>query len=548
MSILSLPNEISDIYKNNPKLAPIIIILLILVSVILYSHQKNIQNTIRKLLKPIIFVLIVGLIIFSIPVVLDITKQYPESQSFRIVISPFQIVESSSKQNDFDFGTPESIKNEIEKKQKNIEVIILPEDDAVINLEKAKSISEKYNAHIVLFGKTKDAYLGEKKSVDCSVYISEKIKNRDTIQYRDNLQSSIAGLFDYRIQSSQDVSNFEGQINDVVNLILGLENYFSNNYSGSLIYLTNVSQKSLNSDTYVYIGNAQQSLNLINDSFESINKSLKLDPNNFYAWGALGLLDQKIGKYNESLSSLNKSIMLNPDNPQVWLDGGVSFQSLGNYDSALKYYSEPLKKYPNYYPSLVNVGQIEILKGNLTEAEIYTNRAIEVDPTYEHAWVNKGEIYRLKGDFNTSLVYIDKALSINQNDPEAWVLRGQLLDKLERPDEAIKSYDKAIEINPNFEIAWYKKGISYFYIQKYNEAITSFKKVIEINPANYNAQIYLGQTFGELMEWDMAKQAFIRAMEIDPSKEIAQKNLDTLLLRQKYSYNSSQSVIPTVVR
>jgi Tfp pilus assembly protein PilF len=78
--------------------------------------------------------------------------------------------------------------------------------------------------------------------------------------------------------------------------------------------------------------------------------------------------------------------------------------------------------------------------------------------------------------------------------------------------------------------------------------ISSFKKVIEINPANYNAQIYLGQTFGELMEWDMAKQAFIRAMEIDPSNEIAQKNLDTLSLRQKYSYNSSQSVIPTVVR
>ena len=503
--------------------------------------EKKIDSLFRKHYKIVYILFLFVFIIAIVYVILSFTGQLPESDSFRIVISPFQKISSSKTLDEYDIVTPEYIKKAIETKTKNIEVKILQPNEAVTNLETAEAISKKYNAHIVLYGKMKSGYLEEKKSIECSVYPSIKLKNRDTILLKNNTQSAIAGLSDFGFQNLSDISNFEGKVDDVVNLILGLETFFSKDYSSAHIYLSNVSKQSLNSDTYLYLADAQFQLNKINESIDSFKNSLKLNPNNSIALWDLGILYHVNKNFNESIECIDKYIVIIPDDPLGWIVNGQNYQNLGDYDNALRNYVKPLEKNASYFPSLIGACQLNILKGNLSEAEKFINQASEVNPNHEDVWALKAEISLRKQNYISSLIFVEQALLINQNNSESWALKGRILSDEGFHNEAIKYYDIATEIRPNFEDAWLNKGLSYAKMGKYVDAINCYKKVIDLNPKNFDAEISLGQAYSRLGEWEKAKSAFDRAIQIDPSQDIIyEENLESLSSLKKYFEDSGQ--------
>jgi len=497
LEMFDILTNILEIKDQLGKFAIPVILIIIFISVNWFFHKDIIIASLKKYSIIINFALIGGIIVSSLFAfgLIDFTKKNQDDGSFFIVISPFQKFGSSENLKEYDFGTSQSIKKELESVE-SVKVELLNKDEVINDFEQARIVAKQKDAHIVLFGESIDAYLGTDKEFECSVYISDRIKNKDTFTSSNINRESIINSDFIPIHKTSDIPSFKGQIKDIVNLILGLEKYFSNDYRDALVYFTNVSNKSINSDIYVYIGYSQLNLNLINESLESYNKSLSLNPNNEYALNDIGVVYQKQGKYNESLVFFNKSIDLNSKYPASWSNKGISFFNLGNYEESEKCY----------------------------------DKALEIDPNSVLGLVNKGTLYNKRGDYNSTLKFYDKALSIDQNYPIIWTIRGGILEELGRRDEALESFDKAITLDSNFDLAWYGKGIFYFHSTKYDDAINCFKKAIEINPSYYNAQVYLGISYGQKMEYDLAEQAFIKAIEIDPEQTMAQKNLKTLFL------------------
>jgi tetratricopeptide (TPR) repeat protein len=491
--MFEIVNNITEIWDRFGKFALPICFLIILISFNWYIHKDTIVESLQKWSLVINIALIIAVIITSLFSygLIDFTKKNLDDSSFLIVISPFQSFGSSENLKEYDFGTSQSIKRDLEGFA-NVSVEILDKNDAINNFEQAKIIANQKNAHIVLFGESIDAYLGSDREFDCSVYISDRIKNKNTFTSSNINRQSVINSDFVPIHKTNDISSFKGQIKDVVNLIFGLEKYFSNDYSGALIYFTNVSEKSINSDVYVYIGYSQLNLNLVNESLESYNKSLSLNPNNEYALNDLGIIYQNQGKYNESISLFDKSISINSKYPASWSNKGVSLFKMGNYN----------------------------------ESEKCFDKALEIDPNSLLGLINKGTLTKNRGDYNSTLKLYDKALSINPNYPIVWVIRGGILnEQLNRKEEALVSFDKAIALDPNLDLAWYGKGIAYYNFANYDEAINCFKKAIEINPSYYEAQNYLGMSYGQKKEYSLAEQTFIKAIEIDPNQTIAQNNL-----------------------
>jgi len=494
--MFDLVNDVTSVLDRFGKFALPICFLIILISFNWYFHKDEILDAAQKW-SLVINIALIGAIIISLLFsygFIDFTKKKTDESSFFIVISPFQSYGSSEDLKDYDFGTSQSIKRDLENFT-NVSVELLNKNEAIDNFEQAKKVADQKNAHIVLFGESIDAYLGSEREFACSVYISDKIKNKNTFTSSSINRQSVINSDFVPIHKTNDILNFKGQIKDVVNLIFGLEKYFSNDYSGALIYFTNVSEKSINSDIYVYIGYSQLNLNLVNESLESYNKSLALNPNNEYAINDLGIISQKQGKYNESISLFDRAISINPRDPAFWSNKGVSLFKLGNFDEAEKNY----------------------------------DKALEINPNSLLGLINKGTLTKNRGDFNSTLKLYDKALSINPNYPIVWVIRGGILDeKLNRKEEAFASFDKAISLDPNLDLAWYGKGITYFNSGKYDDAIDCFKKAIDINPSYYEAYNYLGISYGQIKEYNLSEQALIEAIKIDPEQTIAKKNLGYL--------------------
>jgi len=524
------PDDFFNFFKANiVKIILIIIFSCILVGFFWFVDTTDqIESIVNKpCLKAISIFIVIG-ILFGIIWIMDSNLKSLGDKSVRVVISPYQQLGESSNKNQitYDIGTTELIRKEIEKNP-NIDVKILDTYEAVTNNDAAKRISDKYNADIVIFGKSIDA-MGEFKGLETSIFFSEKIKKMNRIQATSGIKDAMSGFDLYTIHDNQDISKFKGQIKDVVNLIFGLEKYFSENYPDSLVFFSNVSDSSLNSEFYVYKGYSQLKQNLFNESLISYDKAILLNSKNEFAWNDKGYLYQLMGKVNESMYFFDQSISINPDYPLSWLNKGNGYANLGNYEDALKCYSKPLEKYPDYYLSYNNLGTLELQKRNFSEAERNLNRAIEINPNSELAWINKGELNKQKGDFESALYCYDKGLSLNENYPVVWVIRGGILDELGRSEESIKSFDKSLSLSPNLDLAWYGKGITYFHSEKYDDAIKCFKQAIEINPLYYEAQNYLGMSYGQKKEYDLAEQSFIKAIEMNPDQTTAQKNLGYL--------------------
>lgn len=511
----------------------IIILLIIVASMLLYTYPEEIKNFLREHFLKIIVVIVILCIIIGIFWIVDLTRKYPASEKFRVVISPFQNIGSSENLGTYDIGAAESIKSELQKNDK-MEIIVLREEEVVPTFENAKKIADKYNADIVIFGKSRDAFSGMEKSIECSIYISEKIKNKFLIQSISKINNTISAT----ILTPTDIFLFKGQLKDGVNLIFSLEKYFSGNYEEALFFISNVSEDAMNSDTYVYKGYSQLNLNLINESLSSYNKSLTLNPHNAYALNDIGLLLQKQGKYEESLDYFNKSIAVNPDYPIVWNNKGNSLLKLGVFNDAENCYLKPLEKNPDDYLSLNNMGQLKIITNNLTEAENYLDLATNVNPKSELAWINKGALYAIKGDWKSSIDSLDKAVAINPNYADLWLTRGEILEKIGEPNESIRSFDNAIGINPNFSQAWLRKGMVYYNLNKFKDATPLFIKSLDIDPSNYDAQVMLGIAYGQEKKYDLAEAAFVKAIKIDPKQASARDNLVYLfkVSGKKYGY------------
>jgi tetratricopeptide (TPR) repeat protein len=486
-------NNILDVWDRFGKFALPICFIIVLLTIDWCFYKDALLNAAQKWSLIINFALIGAIIIsvlFSLGYI-DLSKKNFDDSSFVIVISPFQSYSSSEDLKEYDFGTAQSIKRDLETFP-NVSVELLNKNEVINNFEQAKTVADQKNAHIVLFGESINAYLGTDKEFDCSIYLSDRIKNKNIFTSSTINRNSIINSDFIPIHKTNDISNFKGQVKDVVNLIFGLEKYFSNDYSGALVYFTNVSEKSINSDIYVYIGYSQLNLNLLNESLESYNKSLSLNPNNEYALNDIGIIYQSQGKYNDSIKYFDESIGINPNYPASWSNKGVSLFRLGKYD----------------------------------ESEKCFDKALEIDPNSLLGLINKGTLAKNQGDFVSSLKLYDRALLINPNYPIVWVIKGGILnEKLNRKDEALASFDKAIILDPNLDLAWYGKGIVYYNSANYDDAIKCFKKAIEINPSNYEALNYLGMSYGQKKEYDLSEQAFIEAIKIDPNQPIAKNNL-----------------------
>ncbi len=314
------------------------------------------------------------------------------------------------------------------------------------------------------------------------------------------------------------------------------------------------------------------------DALIAFDKAIKIDPENASIWMGKGDTFVRMGNYNESLKIYEKALEMadktsqdNPHDAKGWLMKGELFIRVFKNDEAINAYSKAIELNPKYVEAWFLKGAALNLKaGGLFEQESESiktyeealtalNRAIELDPGYGKAWSEKGYTLLALTSFdnknfnryNESLEAFDKAIGLIPADDSrnslalAWegkalalVGMGNLLTDMGRQEEAkdryegaIKACDKAIELDPNFtglEARLTKAGVL-SEMGRYNESLATFDEAIEYMPADfaiYNATIMAdkGSILVKMGEYEEAVTTIDAALQIDPTSPIAWKN------------------------
>ncbi|UCD88586.1 MAG: tetratricopeptide repeat protein [Desulfobacterales bacterium] len=184
---------------------------------------------------------------------------------------------------------------------------------------------------------------------------------------------------------------------------------------------------------------------------ELFNKSIKMNPNDAFAYQLRGDAHVGLTDYNKALKDYNKAISMNMKNAQVYGKRGFTYGKIGQYQKAIEDFDQAISLDPN-------------------DAWTYNNRGF--------AYYNLVKPQKAIEDFNQAIHY-------NPIFTQAYFNRGVAYGHLQNYQQSIEDYSQVINLDPMVTDAYVNRGYNYYYTGKERLACDDWRMVCEQGNCNY---------------------------------------------------------------
>lgn len=196
------------------------------------------------------------------------------------------------------------------------------------------------------------------------------------------------------------------------------------------------------------------------------------------------------------------AIQLNPSNYKAYNALGVMDLRAGNYDDARKNIEKALELAPNYAVAIDNLGTVYLAEGDTQKAEHCFKRAVSVNPNSSAAYYHLAQLEYANGNYAKCLTYINKCLAWKGYSSYAYNLRGDAYKQQGNEAAAIAAYKKAIEITPE-NLAPYANLASIYETRKdYELALDSYKTILTIAPDSEQTRLKIADMYLEMGKYN----------------------------------------------
>ncbi len=242
---------------------------------------------------------------------------------------------------------------------------------------------------------------------------------------------------------------------------------------------TNVTYLHLLADAYL---DYYQSYNAIS----TMKKAASLYPDRIPTLLKLCEFQLILQKYDESINTINSILKLQPLNAEAFFMLGMNFKEMGNVDRAIGSFQTAVENDPDLIDAWINLGQLHGQKkskltpvffdnalkidpnnvsalhakaaylhnSNQLPAAIATYRQLNIiDPTYEEGFFNSGIIYLEMDSMKQAYHHFNLAVQTSPTYIMAYYYRGLVQEKIGQVEAAKKDYQQALNLNPEFERA-----------------------------------------------------------------------------------------------
>ena len=98
--------------------------------------------------------------------------------------------------------------------------------------------------------------------------------------------------------------------------------------------------RNIDAEVWFEKGMAFDAIGRYKNALECYNRTIELNPNDYYAWLNKGTIYFEIDELEESVVCYNKAIEIDPVNMLAWYNKAVTLDSLGKKKEAKKYYNK----------------------------------------------------------------------------------------------------------------------------------------------------------------------------------------------------------------
>ncbi|MCL2116733.1 MAG: tetratricopeptide repeat protein [Methanobrevibacter sp.] len=242
------------------------------------------------------------------------------------------------------------------------------------------------------------------------------------------------------------------------------------------------------------------------EAFIGYNKAIVDFPDDFGLESKTEDLIDSLDYGEDSIEFLQELIKENPNNTFAYLAIGYSYNRLSKHEDALEYFDK-------------HIQQVRKYKGHSPGSHIY---------------LQKSETLRALKRYDEAMEIINKTIEIEGDFTENFIEKGLIYKELGEYDKAVSLFDKAIEVDPDYSHPISEKAMLYFEIEQYDKAIEYFEEYgSDGSDCDYHMGLALKhekeydkalECFNGIEDGPYTQEIFLKAQkEIEEIKKIIEK-------------------------
>lgn len=287
------------------------------------------------------------------------------------------------------------------------------------------------------------------------------------------------------------------------------------------------------------------------NAITAFRNSLKYDKENTQCWEALADAYMARGSFNSALNVFEKSVELNPSNYYAKLQIAKVKFILQQYQESIADYEELLSIIPDYLPALKGIAESHIgrayylhenhrtgrARDHCQSSLSFLERAIRQEQNFTCLWRSLGNVFDFVGSFPEIYNYLDVPAAIVCENLSKKLSGDELFDL------ASKCYSRCLKMNMKNDFVWFDLITNYYKRAMGNvkdEAKVEFlklaydgaKHLVKLAPSKWQNWNLLGiiSATKEINDPALAQHCFIKAVNLDKKTFTSWSNLGVFYL------------------
>ena len=196
----------------------------------------------------------------------------------------------------------------------------------------------------------------------------------------------------------------------------------------------------------------QYILKQYDQSMRTIDRVLRIDPQNAEAFFWFGMNFKEQGDTIRSINSFQKAVDFDSDLIDAWLSLGHLYAAIGD-PLAARYFDNAVRIAPEDVNALHARADYLSARGELAGAIEMYRRIAAIEPHYRDAFFNAGLIYMDMDSLEAAKAQFDIAINVSPTFIPAYYYRGLAQEMLGKLAAARADYEQALRMAPNYDDA-----------------------------------------------------------------------------------------------
>lgn len=188
------------------------------------------------------------------------------------------------------------------------------------------------------------------------------------------------------------------------------------------------------------------------DSFRTLDRLMKVDPQNAEAFFMMGLNFKELGDEKRAINSFQSAVENNPDLVDAWIELGYLLDKTKN-PLAGRYFDNALRMDSSNILALEAKGNHLGGQGKFEEAIKTYQKITKIDRQYPNAYYNIGLAYLQIDSIEQAYRHFDISTKVDPVYTMGYFYRAYVWQLKGNKEAAKKDYEQVLRLNPDFERA-----------------------------------------------------------------------------------------------